>query len=110
MAISVKFIDDVCVIDPKEALTVSITDEFKKVVEDLLENGKKKLIINFENIPYIDSSGLSVLLTTSEMAEDQGGSLKLAALNQTCNTVLEITYLSDKFSIHSDIESALSDF
>ena len=36
-----------------------------------------------------------------------GGNLRLATLNETCLTVLDITYLTDKFDIFPDLESAL---
>ena len=102
-----KKIDDSIILELKDALTVSNIEEFKRSVEGVILTGINKIIVDFEGVPYIDSSGLSALLTASEMALERGGVLLLAAMNETCSTILEITFLTEQFEIFPDVESAL---
>ncbi len=103
----IKKIDDATIVELKDSLTVSNIEEFKSSIEGIINTGIDKIIVDFEGVPYIDSSGLSALLTVSEMALERGGSLKLAAMNETCSTILEITFLTEQFEIFPDVESAL---
>ncbi len=103
----IRKIDDIAIVNIIDILTTSNSEEFKHSIKELVDSHTKNIIIDFELVSYIDSSGLGALLTANELVDEIGGNLRLATLNQTCLTVLDITYLTDKFDIFPDLESAL---
>ncbi len=64
-------------------------------------------MIDFANTGYIDSSGLGVLVSLSKKIREQGGELRLAALNEDLRTLFELTKLDTLFKIADTRAQAL---
>jgi len=47
---------------------------------DLIDAGSRKLILDFEDVPYIDSTGLGFLARSQELARKTGATIVLANL------------------------------
>ncbi|MFP6581788.1 MAG: STAS domain-containing protein [Candidatus Hydrogenedentota bacterium] len=76
------------------------------------EHPNPKLIINFENINYMSSAGLTELLRINEALKPDGEPVHLWGLNNDIYNVFRITNLDKMFTIHNDdtIDSACSSF
>ena len=104
--------------DPKGAVVISVAGqlivgnrhELKQKVMDALDVGERKIVIDFTNTGYIDSSGLGALVSLSKKVRDQGGELKLAGLNEDLRTLFELTKLDTLFTIADTPEQALAGF
>lgn len=104
--------------DPKGAVVISVDGqlivgnrhELKQKVMDALDVGERKIVIDFTNTGYIDSSGLGALVSLSKKVRDQGGELKLAGLNEDLRTLFELTKLDTLFTIADTPEQALAGF
>src|SRR3712207_9513515 len=81
MSFSIKKQDDIVVVDVEGQLIVGNRQELKQRVLDELEKGERKLLVDFSQTGYIDSSGLGVLVSLSKKIREQGGELRLANLN-----------------------------
>jgi anti-sigma B factor antagonist len=62
-------------------------------LKSLVAEGKKKVVLNMDNIKYIDSAGLGILVAAHVSAKLQGASLKLSNLGSKFREVLQITKL-----------------
>src|ERR1700675_2980423 len=60
-------------------------------LKNLVAEGKKKIVLNMDNIKYIDSAGLGILVASHVCAKAQGASLKLSNLGSRFREVLQIT-------------------
>ena len=69
MSFSIKKDGEVVVVDVEGQLIVGNRQELKQKVLDELEKGEKKFLIDFSQTGYIDSSGLGVLVVSSELEE-----------------------------------------
>jgi anti-sigma B factor antagonist len=63
------------------------------------------LRVDLRDVPFMDSTGLEVLLATRRRAELEGGSLTLSGLSPAVLRVIEVTGLDKVFTITPD-ESA----
>lgn len=68
-------------------------EEMKKSVE-----GVKKLILNFENLEYISSAGLRVILSAQKIMNKQGEMI-IRNVNEVVSEVFEITGFLDILTI-----------
>jgi len=65
MEIVERTVNDVTVLDLKGKMTLGEGDELlKDKINSLLASGKKKLLLNLEGVPYIDSAGLGEVVRT----------------------------------------------
>ncbi len=100
----------VVVIGVDGQLIVGNRHELKQKVMDAIEAGERKLVIDFTNTGYIDSSGLGALVSLSKKLRDAGGDLRLAGLNEDLRTLFELTKLDTLFAIADTPEQALAGF
>jgi anti-sigma B factor antagonist len=104
--------------DPKGAVVIGVDGqlivgnrhELKQRVLEAVEAGERKVVIDFSNTGYIDSSGLGALVSLSKKLRDAGGELRLAGLNDDLRTLFELTKLDTLFTIADSTERALADF
>ena len=98
MEIAERTVSDVTVLDLKGKMTLGEGDELlKDKINSLLASGKKKLVLNLEGVPYIDSAGLGEIVRTYTTVSRQGGSLKLLNLTKRIEDLLSITKLLTVF-------------
>ena len=98
MEIVERTVNDVTVLDLKGKMTLGEGDELlKDKINSLLSAGKKKLLLNLEGVPYIDSAGLGEVVRTYTTVSRQGGSLKLLNLTKRIEDLLSITKLLTVF-------------
>jgi anti-sigma B factor antagonist len=110
MEIVERTVSDVTVLDLKGKMTLGEGDELlKDKINSLLASGKKKLLLNLEAVPYIDSAGLGEVVRTYTTVSRQGGSLKLLYLTKRIEDLLSITKLLTVFdTFDSEAEAVKS--
>lgn len=79
----------------------------RQKLKDLIEAGTKKLVINFAEVPYIDSTGLGFLAGARVTAQNSGAALVLTEINEHVRKILDEVRLSQFFVITQDEDSAL---
>ena len=70
--------------------------------------GKHKMVLDMADLRYVSSSGLRTLADILTQNKEQGGDLKLAALNKKVNRVFQIVGFDKFFSIYDTVESAVA--
>jgi anti-sigma B factor antagonist len=79
-------------------------------LKNLVAEGKKKIVLNMDNIKYIDSAGLGILVAAHVCAKAQGASLKLSNLGSRFREVLQITKLFKVFDVYNTEAAAIASF
>jgi len=79
-------------------------------LENLISNGKKRIVLNMSHIEYVDSSGLGTLVSAHLSAKNHGASLKLSNLGRKFLEVLELTRLATVFEVCDTEASAVASF
>jgi len=102
---------DVKILDLQGRLTLGEGDELlKDKINSLLLQGYRKLILNLESVPYIDSAGLGEIVRTYTTVSRQGGNLKLLHLTKRIEDLLAITKLLTVFETYDSENEAVSSF
>lgn len=80
----------------------------RQKVKDLIDAGAKKLVLDFAEVPYIDSTGLGFLAGSRVTAQNAGVSVVLSGVNQHVKRILDGVKLTPFFVLAADQEEALS--
>jgi len=104
-------IGDVTVINLSGRITLGEgTSKLRQAVEEVIERGRKNVVLNFSEVFYVDSSGLGTLLQTRSMVTKAGGQLKLMKLTNITRDLIQTTHLNLIFEVFPDEDSAISSF
>ena len=93
--------------------TITIDDDagrLKDKINSLIHQGQKKLLLNLEGVPYIDSAGLGEIVRTYTTVSRQGGSLKLVNLTKRITDLLAITKLLTVFETFDSEKDAVASY
>ena len=90
--------------------TYKEAEEFRNIVQNDIEAGWQKIIIDMKNCKFMDSSFLGVLVNFLKQLEKSKGKLKLASVHNEAQVILDITRMSDLFHIYPDKEEAIKSF
>ena len=81
--------------------------EFKERLVQVIEDGKKRLVVDLSKATFIDSTTLGVLVGGVKRLRPTGGSLSLVCTDQNISKIFEITGLDRVFPIYASREEAL---
>jgi anti-sigma B factor antagonist len=86
------------------------SNQLREKVKALVAEGKKKIVLNMENVTFIDSAGLGTLVAAHHSAKAQGAALKICHLGAKFQEVLQITKLLTVFDVYNSEAEAVSSF
>ena len=111
MKIGLRIQEDVAILDLDGRLKIGDGDvQLRQDVEDLLAEGRQKILINMQGVRMMDSSGLGELVRARENAEKAGATIKLLHVEDKVASVLEMTRLIGVFDTFNDEIDALASF
>ena len=91
-------------------LDTNTSPEAESKINELIDAGEQKLLVNFEQLNFISSAGLRVLLATVKKLNASGGELRICSLNPTVQEVFDISGFVTILSVKSTEEEALLSF
>lgn len=109
--ISERQVGEVTVLDMDGKITIGEGSvALRTAIRRLLEENKKKILLNLARVGYIDSSGIGELVSSYTAINNGGGQLKLLNLTQKLQDLLTITKLLTVFDVYESEEEALASF
>ena len=101
-------LDDVVILDLSGRITIGDgTVVVRDTIQKLLRNGERKVLMNLEDVDYIDSAGLGELVTAFTTVRGEGGQVKLLKLTHRIRDLLQITKLLTVFDAFESETEAL---
>ena len=111
MTIDTRTSNGVTILDIQGKITIGEgSAEIRNTVSDLLQAGKKNILLNLGDVSYVDSSGIGELVSSFTRVTNQGGQLKLLNLTKKLQELLAITKLLTVFESFDDEEKAVSSY
>ncbi len=111
MQIHEREMGSVTILDIHGKLTLGEGDELlRDKVNSLVHQGRKQILLNLADVPYIDSAGLGEIVRTYTTVSRQGGSLKLLNLTKRIQDLLAITKLLTVFETFENEKDAVKSF
>src|SRR3974390_2928582 len=86
------------------------SNALREKVKSLVAEGKKKVVLNMDNVKFIDSAGLGTLVASHHSAKGQGTQLKLCHLLTKFYEWLQITKLMNIFDVYNTEAEAVASF
>lgn len=103
--------EDVTIVDLDGKLTIGDGDvQLRDEVQDLLNDGIKRILINLKGVKAMDSSGLGELVRVRANAKNAEAAVKLLHVEDKVQEVLEMTRLIGVFETFDDEIDALASF
>jgi len=107
--ITARFADDIVIVSLNGKLLAGSDGPFlRQKIKDFIDAGTRKLIIDFSDVPYIDSTGLGFLAGARVTAQNAGTRMVLANLNVHVQKILDDVKLSQFFVIAPDDAAAMA--
>ena len=100
----------VVVVKPEGALAAPESDALRAHLMQMLNSSMGRIVIDMSAVPFVDSSGLEVLLDVTDGMGESGQTLKLAATTKTVREVLELTDLAPIFEHYDEVMDAVRSF
>ena len=95
-----------------DRVTIYQLQEFRQVFEEVKRRlgGEKNLIIDFNNLLYMDPLALGVIVAFSKEFREKGGELKIINTNGDLGLIFEMSRLSKVYEIFKNSEEAEKSF
>jgi len=109
--INERTVGPVTVLDLSGKLTLGHSDErvLAEVVR-VLESGAARVLINLDQVPYMDSAGMGALVTCGKRAVERGAALKLLNPSKRVYDLLTLVKLDRVFEMFHDETAAVASF
>ncbi|MFZ0037869.1 MAG: STAS domain-containing protein [Candidatus Acidiferrales bacterium] len=103
--------EDVVILDLRGRVTIGHSnDELSRELRSLADNEARKILVNLNDVPQLDSSGISTIVRTFVTLRRAGGSLKLLRPTGHVFEVLDMTHLLQTIPTFDDENKALESF
>lgn len=111
MKIETRKIEDIHILDLKGKITIGGGDvQLREEVKKMLDDGVRKILLNLQEVKYMDSSGVGELVASFTTVRNGGGEIKLLNLTKKIKDLLQITQLLTVFDSHTSEAEAVADF
>ncbi len=111
MEATVRQMGDVSVVDLHGNVTIGEGDRvLRDLVSDLLEQGQQYILLNLEDVYYMDSCGLGELVSCYRRARENNATIKLLSPSAKLYDLLELTRLDRVFETFRVEKEALVSF
>lgn len=85
-------------------------DELREAINGSIKANEKNLILNFDQVPYLDSTGLGEVVRSYTSVKKEGGMVKIINLTQKVRDLLSVTKLITVFETFEDEDKAINSF
>ena len=111
LEIAERLVDDVTVLSLSGEITVDDGDiKFGKYIDELVKNGRTKIVVDLSKVTYIDSAGVGMMVAELKRVKQSGGAMKLAQLTARSHHLLALMKLKLVFDIFDDEQAAVRSF
>ncbi len=111
MKIDERAVDGVTILDLQGKMLIGEGDELlREKINQLVENGTERIVLNLAEVPYVDSAGLGEIVRCYTTVSRKNGKLKLLHLTKRIHDLLSITKLLTVFETYDTEEEAVKSF
>ncbi len=85
-------------------------EELREAINTAVKEENTKLLLNFGEVPYLDSTGLGEVVRSYTTVKNAGGMVKIINLTQKVQDLLSVTKLITVFETFEDEDKAIESF
>lgn len=110
MNVSMHDVQDIKIVGINGDLDTNTAPDAEQHLNQIIAEGKTKILLNMDCLEYTSSAGLRVLLSTAKKLRAAGGSLRICCLNETVQEVFEISGFDTILDVFNTEAEALEGF
>lgn len=107
MKVSCQDFDHIAVLTLSGEFTADDQDAFLRVLTDRVGKSTRHVVVDCQNLEFVDGKGLETLLDLQERLGSGGGQLRLVKPDDTIRTILRLTRLELALESHDTLENAV---
>ena len=108
MLIEFDYRNDVCILRPKGRFATGLDANYlHSKTEEVRNSGRRKVMADFRNVPYVDSTGIGFLVGVYTTVTNAGGRFVIVGPRPRVREVLDLTRLSSVMPIAADEAAGL---
>lgn len=88
---------DVQVLQPQGILDGTKAGPFRRDISELVDKGAETILIDFQDVTFMDSSGLGALVLALKTVRAAGGKLVICSINEQIRILFELTSMDRVF-------------
>ncbi len=97
------------VVELEGEVDLSTSPQFKETVYQLIDSGKRDIVVDLDGLDFMDSTGLGVLVAVLKRTSMEGGRIRLVCSKRSIMKVFSITGLDKVFAIYDNLQRCLDD-
>lgn len=106
-----RLVDDVVILDLTGEMTLDDGDlVFRRKVQELLDGGYRRILLNLAGLTKIDSAGVGMLTAKLKLTHEQHGAMKLVNLTPTMSRLLRMMKILTFFEVFDSEDAAVRSF
>ncbi len=111
MRVDVRHKDDIIIVDLDGRLVMGVGDELlREVINELLAESWKKILLNLQKVTIMDSSGMGELVSSWKLASKFGAELKFLRPQPQIERTLKLTQVLPLLEVYGTEEEGLASF
>jgi anti-sigma B factor antagonist len=110
MKITERRVGDVTILELHGRLVMDEDTSCTELIDDLVRQGRIRLILDLRDVSYIDSAGVGALIAKYVSLRRRGGDLRLVSLSDRVRRVITIARLLDVFDTFESEDLAVRSF
>jgi stage II sporulation protein AA (anti-sigma F factor antagonist) len=99
--------EDVALITVEGYLDVDTATEFQHHLANQLHHGRRHFLLDLSDVPFMDSSGMNIILRVYQEARDLPGSVHIISPTPAVRRILDLTGVSITVPVSESVEEAL---
>ncbi len=96
------------VIAARGRMTALTAPAMKSQIKQLIDEGRTEIVCDLREVSFVDSSGLSALVSGLKATREHGGFLKVAGANEQVARIFKLTMLDRVFEMYASADAALA--
>lgn len=89
-------------------IDLHVSPEVAESLRTMIAKKPKRVVVDLSRVPYLDSSGLAVLIEGMQNIQEYGGKFALAGVQESVQHIFEIARLDQVFQIFPTVDEALT--
>ncbi len=85
-------------------------EKFKAEVTAVLEEGFKNVVLDFSGVPWINSTGLGIVISGFHSIKTAGGTMKVCSVKERVLSIFYISQLENIFEVFETRDEAVASF
>jgi anti-sigma B factor antagonist len=82
------------------------SQQVESTIEKMVQDGKKKLIVDLAKVSYVDSSGIGILVGSFGHCKRGGGAMRLIGVRDNILKIMKLTRVDEVLQVDASLEEA----